>query len=186
MVPLQVRLANKLLGAAGHLAWEGVLSLVVVCLHMRLEVVATAEELAATLDSALEVGFLLRGVPSGWAPLSSLDSSPPSRRVWQRGWRCGVRSHHLAWQAWMKRGLVALTLDVMGKEDLVAAAEGLSLPRMATRSKRTRQRVLRSLGHRAVDERLVDLWLGRKRVLSEAKRAPRRECRGLSAVDIAG
>ncbi len=59
MVALEVRLAHKLLAAVANLARERVLALLVVCLHVRLEVVAAAEELAAPLDLALEVGFLL-------------------------------------------------------------------------------------------------------------------------------
>lgn len=59
VVPLQVCLAHELLGAVIHLAWEWILALLVVRLHMRLEVVAATKELTATLDLALEVGLLL-------------------------------------------------------------------------------------------------------------------------------
>lgn len=59
VVPLQVRLAHKLLVAVVDRARERVLALLVVCLHVRLEVVAAAEQLAASLDLTLKVGLLL-------------------------------------------------------------------------------------------------------------------------------
>lgn len=59
VVSLEVCLAHKLLVAVVDIAREGVFAFVVMGLHVRLEVVAPAEELAAPLDLALEVGFLL-------------------------------------------------------------------------------------------------------------------------------
>lgn len=59
VVPLKIGLANKLLVAVGDGAREGILALLVVGLHMRLEVVAPAKHLAASLDLADKVGLLL-------------------------------------------------------------------------------------------------------------------------------
>lgn len=59
VMPLKIRLAHKLLGAAVDLAGEVVLASLVVRLQVRLEVVAATEELATTPDIALEIGILL-------------------------------------------------------------------------------------------------------------------------------
>lgn len=97
VVPLQVRLADKLLGAVGDLAREGVLSFVVVSLHMRLEVVTAAEELPTSLDCALEVCLFLGSVPPRGATLASFDPGPSSSVPWKRRRRCGLRRHRLGW-----------------------------------------------------------------------------------------
>lgn len=75
VVALEVRLAHEFLGAVADGAGKGVLALVVVRLHVRLEVVAPAEELAAPLDLALEVGLFLGREPA---------LGPP----WALGLRC--------------------------------------------------------------------------------------------------
>ena len=155
VVPLQVRLADELLGAVGDLAREGVLSLVVVSLHMRLEVVAAAEELPTPLDCALEVCLLLSSVPPRGATLATFDPGPSSSVLWERGGGCGLRRHRLGWQAWLKRGIVTLTVDIAGEEDLRAAAEGLPRARMATWRQRARKRELGGLGHWAECESLA-------------------------------
>jgi hypothetical protein len=67
VMPLEIRLAHKLLGAAVNLAGEVVLPPFVVRLHVRLEVVAAAEELPTTPDFALEIGFFL-GCELSWCP----------------------------------------------------------------------------------------------------------------------
>lgn len=67
---LQICLADKTLGTVFVLAWEGIVSLLAVRLHVRFVVVAAAEELAAAFDIALKVGFLFGGeFPRGslWA-----------------------------------------------------------------------------------------------------------------------
>lgn len=78
VVALEVRLAHKFLGAVADGAGKGVLALVVVRLHMRLEVVAPAEELAAPLDLALEVGLFLGREPALCPPWAL--------GLWRRGY----------------------------------------------------------------------------------------------------
>lgn len=67
MMPLEIRLAHKLFGTAINLAWEMVLAPFVVRLHVRLEVVAAAEELPTAPDFALKIGFFL-GRELSWCP----------------------------------------------------------------------------------------------------------------------
>lgn len=70
LVPLQICLAHKLLGAVSDLTGEWIVSLLAVRFHVCFEVVTAAEKLATSLDVALKVGFFLgcelsRGTP--WA-----------------------------------------------------------------------------------------------------------------------
>lgn len=68
MMSLEIRLAYKLLGAAIDLAKEVILASLVMCLHVRLEVVAAAEELSTAPDLALEIGLFLGCEPSRCPP----------------------------------------------------------------------------------------------------------------------
>lgn len=56
---MEIRLADKLLGTAADETGKGILSLLVVGFHVRLEVVAAAEELATALDATLKICLLL-------------------------------------------------------------------------------------------------------------------------------
>lgn len=96
VVPLKVRLAYKFFGAVRDLAGERVFTLLVVRLHVRLEVVAAAEEFAASLDHTLEVGFLLGCVPPGRPAFGLFHVGPGmSARLWKRRRRANLRSHKL-------------------------------------------------------------------------------------------
>ena len=84
VMPMQVGLPHKLLGAIRHCARERILPLLVVGFHVRLEIVAPAEELSAPLDFALKVRLLLGGelplLPLG--PLLRLDLLPVKDHPW--------------------------------------------------------------------------------------------------------
>lgn len=107
VVALEIRLAHKLLVAVCHLAGEGILPLLVVRLHVRFEVVAAAEHLAAPLDLADKVGLLLGRQPAGrpsWPldPELSLGVVHEARGLWPAG-RPRVE---LVWLYWVVVGLV--------------------------------------------------------------------------------
>jgi hypothetical protein len=68
VMALEIRLADEFLAAVTDSARERVFALLIVRLHMGLEVVAPAEQLATTLDLALEVGFGLGRQPARRPP----------------------------------------------------------------------------------------------------------------------
>lgn len=67
MMSLQIRFSNKLLATAVGKTREGVLSLFIMRLHVRLEVVTPTKEFATSIHFALKVGFLLCRVLARWA-----------------------------------------------------------------------------------------------------------------------
>ena len=83
VVALEVCLAHKLLVAVVDGAWEWIFALLVMGLHMRLEIVTPAEQLATSLDLALKVGLLL----GGQAPLGppGPGNAPPVEKARCRG-----------------------------------------------------------------------------------------------------
>lgn len=94
VMALEIGLANKLLVAVVDRAREGVLALLIVRLHVRLEVVASAEHLAASLNLAHKVGLLLGGQPAGRSPWPLNSVLPPGIMEESRGLR--------SWRAWVE------------------------------------------------------------------------------------
>jgi hypothetical protein len=86
VVPLQIRLPHELLVAVLQRTWERILPTSVVSLHVRLKVVAAAEELPASLNMALEVRIFLGGESPR---LSSADNGARDAPLLVRsgGWR---------------------------------------------------------------------------------------------------
>jgi hypothetical protein len=82
VVPLEVCLPDESLVAAFHGARKWIFPLLIVCFHVGFVVVASAEELAASLDLAPEIGLFTGGEATSVLSRHSPPSLPClSRRI---------------------------------------------------------------------------------------------------------